>query len=59
MVNGIQKISDETKSNLISAGISEEEIRVLESFRMLEYGELKVYKREGKLVGRIEMKITY
>lgn len=59
MVNGIQKISEEQKSNLLSAGISEEEIRVLETFRTLDYGEMKVYKREGKLTGRIEVKITY
>lgn len=53
------KIQGEMRKKLIDAGISEDEIKIIEVFRHIYFGHMTVYKKAGKLEGRIEFRETY
>ena len=53
------KFTDEIKGKMIEAGVSDEEIRVLEVIRHVFYGHILIHKKAGKIEGRIEAKETY
>ncbi len=53
------KFDAETRERLQAAGVSDDEVRVLEVFRHVHFGHMTVYKRAGKLEGRIEFRETY
>jgi len=53
------KFDAETRERLQAAGIGDDEVRVLEVFRHVHFGHMTVYKRAGKLEGRIEFRETY
>jgi len=53
------KFGAETRERLQAAGVSDDEVRVLEVFRHVHFGHMTVYKRAGKLEGRIEFRETY
>lgn len=53
------KFDAEVRSQLLAAGVTEDEVRVLEVFRHVHFGHMTVYKRAGRLEGRIEFRETY
>ena len=51
---------DETfRKKLLDAGLSEEQIKILEAIDHVFFGHIIVHKKEGKISGRIELKSTY
>lgn len=48
----------ETQDKMTAAGLTADEIKVISVFRHVYFGHLIVYKRAGKLEGRIEFRET-
>lgn len=56
---GITPLREELKDAMLAAGVTYDEIKIIESWRFIQYGKIICYKKEGVLSGRIDIVTTY
>lgn len=58
-IMGISSLSVNQKSTLSIAGLTNDEIKIIEAWRYIEFGKIVCYKKANTLSGRIDIQTTY
>jgi len=56
---GVKGLSSEQKETMRAAGVSEDELKIVEAWRYIEFGKIVCYKKANALSGRIDIQTTY
>jgi hypothetical protein len=59
MPEGVKAIDPEQAKLLKAAGVSDDEIKIIEAWRFITWGVIRCFKKDKKLSGRIEISSTY
>ena len=59
IVCDVKGFPQELKDKMISSGITEDEVKLIEAWRFINFGKMEVWKKDGKMSGRIDIKVTY
>lgn len=57
--SGVKGLSAEQKKELNSAGLNEDELKIVEAWRYISFGKISCYKKANVLSGRIDIQTTY
>jgi hypothetical protein len=59
MPEGVEPLKEEIAKKMKDAGLTDDEIKVIEAWRYIKWGNLRCFKKDNKLSGRIEINSTY
>lgn len=59
MAEGIEPLKEEFKKKLKDDGLTDDEVKIIEAWRFIKWGNIRCFKKENQLSGRIEINSTY
>lgn len=58
-MSNIKILPEDLRLKLLDLNLKEEEIKILEAWRYIKFGQITAYKKNNELSGRIDIKTTY